>query len=183
MKRLFGRFMLKLMGWKIDTNVPPHFKKCVLVMAPHTSNWDYFIGMMAFWGVYQIEIKQLIKKELFFPPFSWVLKSLGGIPVNRQGATKLTITVAEMYKQSKELTVVFTPEGTRSYNPKWKKGFYYIAKEAEVPICIGYLDYSTKKGGILPLDFILSDDVEMDVKKIQEIYKQFKGKYPKNGVI
>jgi 1-acyl-sn-glycerol-3-phosphate acyltransferase len=183
MKRLFGRFMLKLMGWNINPNVPPHFKKCVLVMAPHTSNWDYFIGIMAFWGVYQIDIKQLVKKELFFPPLSWILKSLGGIPVNRNGPSKLTVTIAELYKNTDELTIVFTPEGTRSYNPNWKKGFYHIAKKANVPICLGYMDYSTKTGGVLPIEFELSDNIDNDIEKIKKIYSKFKGKYPEKGVL
>lgn len=183
MKRLIGRFTLKIMGWKINPDVPPHLKRSVLIMAPHTSNWDYFIGMMAFWGVYQINLKQLIKKELFFPPLGWLLKSLGGIPVNRKGHTKLTIIISELYKKSNELTIVFTPEDTRSYNPNWKKGFYYIAKQAQVPICLGYLDYSTKTGGILPIKFELTNDIESDINKIKEIYKQFKGKHPKKGVV
>ncbi len=183
MKRLIGRFMLKLMGWEIDPDIPPHLKKSVLVMAPHTSNWDYFIGIMAFWGVYQINIKQLIKKELFFPPLGWILKSLGGIPVNRKGPTKLTITISELYKKSDELTIVFTPEGTRNYNPNWKKGFYYIAKQAQVPIYLGYMDYSQKKAGIVELPFQLSNNIEKDIEQIKDFFKQFKGKYPEKGVV
>ncbi|MGV6860226.1 MAG: 1-acyl-sn-glycerol-3-phosphate acyltransferase [Putridiphycobacter sp.] len=182
MKRLFGRFVLKLMGWKIDPEVPPHFNRCVLVMAPHTSNWDYFIGMMAFWGVYQKDIKQLIKKDLFFPPLGWILKSLGGIPVNRKGPTKLTKVIAEMYQKQEDLTIVFTPEGTRSYNPNWKKGFYYIAKEANVPICVGFLDYSNKTGGVLPIKIEVTENEKQDIDKIKSIYTKYKGKYPENGV-
>jgi 1-acyl-sn-glycerol-3-phosphate acyltransferase len=183
MKRLFGRLMLKLMGWKINPYIPPHFNKCVVVMAPHTSNWDYFIGMMAFWGVYQMDIKQLIKKELFVPPLSWLLKYLGGIPVNRKGPNKLVVQIAELFKNKDTLTIAFTPEGTRAHNPNWKKGFYYVAKEANVPICLGYLDYKTKTGGLLSLNFELTDDADADIKKIQDIYKQFQGKYPQKGVV
>ena len=90
MKRLIGLFFIKVMGWKIDPSLPVGVKKSVLVMAPHTSNWDYFIGMMAFWGIYRIDLKQLIKSDLFFFPLGWLLKSMGGVPVYRDKKTNMT---------------------------------------------------------------------------------------------
>jgi len=83
MKKIVGKFFIKIMGWDINPSLPAEIKKCVLVMGPHTSNWDYFIGMMAFWGYYDIELKQLIKSELFFFPLGWLLKKMGGLPVYR----------------------------------------------------------------------------------------------------
>ena len=181
MKRLFGKTMIKLMGWNIHPDLPPEIKKCVLVMAPHTSNWDFFIGCMAFWGIYQVDIRMLIKKDLFFPPLGWLLKWMGGIPVDRKNKTNLTQVISKMYAQKDELTIIFTPEGTRSYNPRWKKGFYYIAQEANVPILLGFLDYPSKSGGVFKL-FEPTGNVEQDIAAIKALFKQYKGKYPEQGV-
>ena len=181
MKAAFAKFWLWLLGWKIHPEMPPEIKKCVLVMAPHTSNWDFFIGNMGFWGVYKIRVKFLIKNSLFFPPLSWILKWMGGIPVDRKRKTNLTQQLKTLYDQSDELVLVVTPEGTRSYNPEWKKGFYYIAKEANVPIILGYMDYPSKTGGIFHI-FERTDDVEKDIKAIQNLFKPYHGKYPENGV-
>ena len=181
MKVAFARFCLKIMGWTIHPNLPPEIKKCVLVMAPHTSNWDFFIGNMGFWGVYKIDVKFLIKKSLFIPPLSWILKWMGGIPVDRKQKNNLTERLKQLYDQSDELTLVVTPEGTRSYNPDWKKGFYYIAKAANVPIVLGYMDYPTKTAEIFHV-FKTTDDVEADIKAIQELYKPYRGKSQNNGI-
>lgn len=182
MKKIVGKFFIKLMGWKIDPSLPAEINKCVLVMGPHTSNWDYFIGMMAFWGYYGIDLKQLIKSELFFPPLGWILKRSGGIPVYRKSKNNLTIVIADKYKSSKALTIAFTPEGTRSYNPKWKKGFYYIALEAKVPIVLGYLDYKSKTGGMLKTIVHPTGDVEKDIDFIKSQYKDISGRYPEKGI-
>ena len=182
MKKLIGKFFIKLMGWKIDPSLPTEIHRCVLVMGPHTSNWDYFIGMMAFWGIYHIDLKQLIKSELFFPPLGWILKGMGGIPVYRKSKNNMTSTIAKMYGETNKLTITFTPEGTRAYNPKWKKGFYYIALEAKVPILLGYLDYSTKTGGVLKEVFYPTGNVEKDIEYIKSFYSNIKGKQPENGI-
>ncbi len=181
MKAIFGKFWLRVMGWKIHPELPPEIRKCVLVMAPHTSNWDFFIGNMGFWGVYKIRVKFLIKKNLFFPPLGWILKWMGGIPVDRKRKTNLTQQLKELYLKSDELTLVVTPEGTRSYNPNWKKGFYYIAKEANVPIILGYMDYPSKTAKIFHV-FERTNDVESDIKSIQALFKPYKGKHPENGI-
>ena len=171
------------MGWKIDPSLPAEIKKCVLVMGPHTSNWDYFIGIMSFWGYYDIDMKQLIKSYLFFFPLGWILKRIGGIPVYRNTKNNMTTTISHMYKNSEELTITFTPEGTRSYNPKWKKGFYYIALESKVPIVLGYLDYKNKTGGMLSTIVIPSGEVEKDIDFIKSQYINIDGRFPEKGVI
>jgi 1-acyl-sn-glycerol-3-phosphate acyltransferase len=182
MKKLVGKFFIKMMGWDIDPSLPAEIKKCVLVMGPHTSNWDYFIGMMAFWGYYDIDLKQLIKSDLFFFPLGWILKKSGGIPVYRDTKNNMTTTISNMYKNEKELTITFTPEGTRSYSPKWKKGFYYIALDAKVPIVLGFIDYKNKTGGMLPTIIIPSGDIEKDIELIKLQYKNISGRYPEKGI-
>lgn len=174
------RLILKIIGWKIDKNVPEGVKKAVIVMGPHTSNWDFIIGKMAF-ITFGIKGRFLIKKELFFPPFGSILKAMGGIPVDRKANNNFTEQAVDYFKNNESMYMVFTPEGTRSYNSNWKKGFYYIALKAKVPIYIGYMDYQRKIGGFDSL-FIPTGNVDADILKIKTILKQYKGKYPENGI-
>jgi 1-acyl-sn-glycerol-3-phosphate acyltransferase len=174
------RLIFKLIGWEIDKTSPEGLDKCVIVMGPHTSNWDFVLGKMAFIS-YGVKAKYLIKKAAFFFPFGGILKRMGGIPVDRSKKNNLTELAVELFNESDELFLVFTPEGTRSYNPNWKKGFYYIALAANVPICIAYVDYKNKKGGfhstIQP-----SGNVEEDILKIKKILSRFSGRYPEKGI-
>lgn len=173
-------FITKLLGWKIDPNVPEGVKKAVIVVGPHTSNWDFIIGKVAFMK-YKIEGRFLIKKELFFFPFGFFLKKLGGIPVDRSKNNRLTDQAVSFFEENETMYLVFTPEGTRKYNPNWKKGFYYIAQKANVPIYIAYIDYATKTGGFHSL-FQPSGDVEKDIQEIKSILGNYKGKFPENGI-
>lgn len=179
MKKII-RIILKLMGWKIDKHVPDGVKKAVIVMGPHTSNWDFVIGKMAF-VTFGIKARFLIKKELFFFPFGPILKAMGGIPVDRKANNNFTEQAVAYFNNNESMYMVFTPEGTRKYNPNWKKGFYYIAQKASVPIYIGYMDYGKKTGGFHSL-FQPTGDADKDIREIKEILKQFKGKFPENGI-
>ena len=106
---------------------------------------------------------------------------MGGIPVDRKKNNNLTDYAVKLFNESEELILVFTPEGTRKYNPNWKKGFYYIAQEAKVPIYIAYIDYEKKIGGFHS-KLIPSGDIEKDIKHIKDILKNYKGKVPENGI-
>ncbi|MEJ6583577.1 MAG: 1-acyl-sn-glycerol-3-phosphate acyltransferase [Crocinitomicaceae bacterium] len=176
----FARFLLKLFGWKIDKHTPEGVKKCVVVMGPHTSNWDFIIGRLAFLS-YGVQGRFLIKKELFFFPFGFFLNRMGGIPVDRNGKNNLTDEAVRHFNENETMFMVFTPEGTRSYSPNWKKGFYYIAIKAKVPIYIGYMDYERKIGGFHSV-FEPSGDSNADIKHIKGILSHYKGKYPENGI-
>lgn len=178
--KIIVRFLLKLFGWKIDQHSPVGIDKCVIVVGPHTSNWDFIIGRMAF-IMYGIKPKILIKKELFFPPLGWLLKAVGGIPVDRKKNNNITDMAVKLFNENEKLFMVFTPEGTRKYNPNWKKGFYYIAQKAKVPIYICYMDYERKIGGFHSL-FEPTGDVDKDIAYIKSVLSQFKGKVPENGV-
>lgn len=175
-----AKLIFKLFGWKIDDRAPQGLKKCVVVMGPHTSNWDFIIGRLAFMQ-YGVEAKFLIKKELFFPPFGWILKAMGGVPVDRKKKNNMTKVAVEYFDQHESMYLVFTPEGTRSYNDNWKKGFYYIARAAKVPIYIGYIDYSKKIGGFHSV-FEPTGDVDKDILHIKTVLSEFKGKHPENGI-
>lgn len=173
-------FLLKMLGWEVDKTTPENVKKCVIVVGPHTSNWDFIIGKLAFLH-YGVKGKYLIKKEAFFFPFGPLLKKMGGIPVDRKKNNNLTEYAVSLFKENEVLFLTFTPEGTRSYNPNWKKGFYYIAQKAEVPIYICYLDYKNKKGGFHSL-FEPTGDVNKDIRHIKSVLSQFSGKFPEKGI-
>lgn len=176
----FYRFLLRLLGWKIDETTPEDIKQCVIVVGPHTSNWDFIIGRMAF-KYYGVKSKFLIKKEAFFFPFGYFLKWMGGIPVDRKKNNNLTEYAVKLFKENEVLFLTFTPEGTRSYNANWKKGFYYIAQKANVPIYIAYMDYEKKIGGFHSI-LEPTGDVDADMKYIKSILSKYKGKYPENGI-
>ncbi len=174
------RGLMKLFGWKVDVTYPEGVEKAVVVMGPHTSNWDFVLGRVAFYAM-GIEGKYLIKKELFFFPLGIFLRFIGGIPVDRKGKNNITTSAAKHFEENDQIYMVFTPEGTRSYSPNWKKGFYYVAKRANVPVCIGYLDYENKKGGFHSV-YHLTDDVEKDIQHIKDALKQYKGRFPEKGI-
>tara|TARA_R110002072_G_scaffold302668_1_gene487155 strand:+ start:8618 stop:9166 length:549 start_codon:yes stop_codon:yes gene_type:complete len=178
--RKISRAILRLFGWKIDKRGPEGVRKAVVVMGPHTSNWDFIIGRLAFTAM-GIKGKYLIKKELFFFPMGLFLRAIGGISVDRSGKNNVTTSAVKHFEENDDIFMVFTPEGTRSYNPKWKKGFYYIAKKANVPICIGYMDYSKKIGGFHTV-YAPTDDVDEDIRVIKNILKDYKGRHPQNGI-
>jgi 1-acyl-sn-glycerol-3-phosphate acyltransferase len=178
--RKIATWLLKIFGWKIDEHAPEGVKKCVIVVGPHTSNWDFVIGRLAFVH-FGIKGKYLIKKELFFFPLGLILKAIGGIPVDRKKNNNMTEYAASLFHENEELFLVFTPEGTRKYNPNWKKGFYYIAMRAKVPIYICYMDYERKIGGFHSL-FEPTGNVDEDIAYIKSIMGQYKGRFPEQGI-
>jgi len=174
------RFIFWLIGWKIDERTPEGIKKCVIVVGPHTSNWDFVLGKMAFIS-YGVKGRFLIKKELFFPPLGWILKAMGGVPVDRKQRNNLTETAVKYFNENETMFLVFTPEGTRSYNPNWKKGFYFIAQKANVPIYICYMDYKRKIGGFHSI-IHPTGNVDEDIRYIKSILREYKGRFPENGI-
>lgn len=150
-------------------------------MAPHTSNWDFVIGRLAYF-VINVKVRFLIKKEAFKPPFGGIFKSMGGIPVDRSKNNRMVDYVVGLFKNSESLYVVITPEGTRKPNPHWKKGFHYIAQKAGVPIALGFLDYSRKEGGVGKV-MIPGVDVDKDLREIKEFYKDKKGRHPERFML
>ncbi len=176
MKQKFAKFIFKLIGWKVIINLPPDGKKFVVMMAPHTSNWDFLIGWLGYMSI-GVDAKYLVKKEAFVFPFGKILKAMGGLSVDRQSSNNVVIQVGEMFEKTDSLFITITPEGSRSLRPTWKRGFYYIAEHAKVPIAFGFLDYKRKEGGIGGTLFP-TGDYEADLKKIEAFYKDKGAKYP-----
>jgi len=170
----FNLLILKFLNYKIDLVNIPEEKKYVLVFAPHTSWLDFVIGKMALTAM-GVKTTFLIKKEFFFFPLGGYLKYIGGYPVDRKHAQKLTDTLATYIKERDEIAFLITPEGTRKRVETWKRGFYYIALKAEVPIALAYLDYGNRKGGIGPV-FYPTGDYDADLQKIQKFYCGMRGK-------
>ena len=158
-----------------------------MIAAPHTSNWDFFYARAAFF-LLGIPVKTTIKKEAMFFPLNLVLKFFGVIPVDRNkksgGLSKKSSMVdamVELFEERSELVIMITPEGTRKYVPRWKTGFYHVARKANVPIILGYLDYKKKHAGIGPIIYP-SGDFEKDLETIMDFYRGVTAKYPDNGV-
>ncbi len=160
----------------------PAEKKFVLIGAPHTSNWDFPLAILCFWYV-QKKITWVAKKQLFSGPLHYVFSALGGIPVDRSASTGFIHQIAEQIKNSEEMILCLAPEGTRSKTPYWKTGFYYIAQEAKVPVCLGYIDFPSKTLGFETLLYP-GGDIHKDFEIIKKFYADIKGKYPeKQGMI
>ena len=167
--RILSKLILKLFGWKVIGTMPEDVKKCIMIEAPHTSNYDFVLGRLSFYQL-GIDVKFLIKKELFKFPLGGLLRAMGGIAVDRGKKNNMVDYVADIFNKTDKLVVVITPEGTRKYNSHWKKGFYHIAAKANVPILLGFIDYKKKEGGIGPR-IIPSGDYEADFRIIEEFYK------------
>ena len=179
-KERFFSWLYKLFGWKVE-GVKPDLAKYVIIVAPHTSNYDFFVG---YGGKYLIGFHPnfLGKKELFkIPILGWFLRSIGGHPVDRSKKTNLVDQIVDLYKKNDNFIMTITPEGTRSYSPEWKTGFYRIAMKAKIPIVKVALDYATKTLSIAE-PFYPSGDMEREIAEIQKYYKQFRGKYPEKEV-
>lgn len=168
------------MGWKAEVTVP-ELDKCIICTAPHTSNLDLFMGKL-FIGAIGRESGFLMKSDWFFWPLGPIFRWMGGIPVNRSKHTSMTSQMADVAKQSQRFVIAITPEGTRKANPVWKRGFWYIAKEAGIPIVLAGLDYGTRTVYMTRM-LMPSDDVEQDMKEIKLFFKNFKGKKPERFTI
>ena len=176
----FYKIVMKLLGWKVNPITPKEYKRCVLIGAPHTSNWDFIYTVLSF-KILKIPYKFTIKKEWFRFPFNLIIKPLGGIPIDTKGKKKNEESnvekMANCFKLKKNFVMAVTPEGTRSKKEEWKSGFYHIAKKANVPICLGYLDYKNKIAGVGKVIYP-SDDVINDMKNIMAFYKDKFPKFP-----
>ena len=163
------------MGWKKDVRftLPD---KAIICLAPHTSNYDFLIGQL-YASAERLKSNFLMKKEWFICPLGLIFRKLGGIPVWRDKKTSMTDRLADYAIKRDKFQLCITPEGTRSLNPEWKKGFYYIALKAQLPIYLYGLDYERK---LIECSKVItpSGDLEQDMKEIKLYFKDFKGKHP-----
>lgn len=180
MKKMLSRAILHIAGWKLGATDGVEISKCVICVAPHTSNWDFFIGKL-FYNSIGCNASFLIKKDWFFFPFNLIFKALGGVPVDRNKRTSVTDQMAEAFNLRDVFQLAITPEGTRKAAAEWKRGFYFIAQKAGLPILIAYIDYGKKEVGIKAI-FHPTGDVDKDMDTIRAYYKGVQGKNPKNFI-
>jgi 1-acyl-sn-glycerol-3-phosphate acyltransferase len=174
-QRLSTWLLYKHWGWKKHITVE-HPDKFIICLAPHTSNWDFFIGQL-FMRSEGIKINFLMKKEWFFWPLGPIFKRMGGIPIYRSRHSRMTDVLAEAALQNSQFKLCITPEGTRSLNPDWKKGFYFIALKAQIPVLLYGVDYE-KKLIECTRSFVPTGDFEKEMRETKLYYKNFRGKYP-----
>ena len=172
--------LYKRMGWKKEVTVD-HPDKFIICLAPHTSNWDFVIGQL-YAKAEGLKSNFLMKKEWFFWPLGSLFRAMGGIPVWRSKHTSMTDNLADEAAKAKTFLLCITPEGTRSLNPDWKKGFYFIALKADIPILLYGVDYEKKlikcTKSIRP-----TGELEKEMQEIKLYFKDFKGKHPENFTI
>ncbi len=174
-KYWIGRFCFWLFGWDVEGQVPKG-EKFILIGAPHTSNWDFIFGLAALF-IFRLKFSWLGKDTLFKHPLKWIMKSLGGIPVDRNNKHGVVKEIINQFKNSQKLVITIAPSGTRKKRDYWRSGFYWIANTAQVPIFCGYLDYRRKKA-CLGLSFMPTGDAKKDMDRIREFYKGVQGKSP-----
>jgi 1-acyl-sn-glycerol-3-phosphate acyltransferase len=178
-KQRFAIRVLTLFKWRVRL-APFPGPRGVIIVYPHTSNWDFPIGMLARWAA-GIEMRWLGKETLFRgitgKLLGPLLRSWGGEPVERRSATGAIDRLAQRFHQADWYWLAFSPEGTRRFRPQWRSGFYHITLAAKVPLALAYIDYATKEVGAI--DFIeLTGDVETDLAMIRAAYAGRQGRYP-----
>ena len=151
-----------------------------MIVAPHTSNIDFFVGLAAR-SILKLDTKYLAKKELFRFPFGWLFYALGGYPVDRSKHTNMVDKVLEIFNSHNRFSICITPEGTRKYAPFWKTGFHKIALKGNLPIVIVAFDYATKTVYV-EKPFYATENIDGDLEKIKTYYRKFKGKNPELGI-
>jgi len=170
-----SKIILRICQWRKAGRLPG-ISKYVMIIAPHTSNWDMPVGLVIALSL-GLKLKWLAKKTLFRWPFGCFIKWLGGIPIDRSKSSNIVAQSIQTFKESNELVLVVAPEGTRRKVNYWKTGFYHIANGANVPIVMGFIDYARKEGGIGPT-MIPTGNIEFDMQKIRLFYDNLTGKIP-----
>jgi 1-acyl-sn-glycerol-3-phosphate acyltransferase len=166
----------RLLGWRIERSFDANIKKAVVIVVPHTSWHDFYVGAFSR-SILKTEINYVAKKELFKPPFGWYFKWMGGAPLDRTPGQNKVDAIAQLFAQKDEFRLAIAPEGTRKKVTQWKTGFYYIALNAEVPIYPVAFDYRSKTVFINP-PFFPSGNLEHDLQQLKQYYKNIQGKVP-----
>ncbi|GAB5538581.1 MAG: lysophospholipid acyltransferase family protein [Salibacteraceae bacterium] len=173
-----AQFAIWLSGWKVEGSFGEDLKNCIIIVAPHTSQWDFVLGVLAR-SIYQIRAKYLIKNSFFKPGIGWFFHLTGGIPVDRSKKNELTDRLKAMLANGVELKIAFTPEGTRSRVDRWKTGFYWTAVETGLPIVAHYMDYKRKVVGQFE-PFQPSGNWEVDKAHFETLYASVTACHPEN---
>ncbi len=177
----FCGFLLRTAGWTIVDGPAPE-DKCILLGVPHTTIWDFVISYL-YYRSFGEHAKCMIKKSLFFPPLGWIIRAMGGIPVDRSNPTTMLMSVLHEMEKPGRFHLAIAPEGTRKPVKNWKTGYHMIARHANVPVYMGYFDWGTKRVG-RGQKVELTDDARADTKRIQAMYEEMHltAKHPKDYI-
>lgn len=178
---IFSEWVLKLIGWRVVGGVPNEVKKYVIAVMPHTSNWDFPLGLLVR-SVLRRKVVYLAKSSLFKFPFGYLFRAMGGYPVERSKSTNFVQAVVNVFNRKEEFAVCISPEGTRKKVDKLKTGFYYIAKSANIPLVLCKFDYGTKTV-TYDKPYYTTDNIEKDFEYIINFFKDAKGKIQENNYI
>jgi 1-acyl-sn-glycerol-3-phosphate acyltransferase len=174
-----GFFILKTWGWSFEGSLPNQ-KKYLIAVIPHTTNWDFILGILTKWAL-KLPVNYIGKHQLFQFPHGFIFRALGGRPVNRTLPNNLVDQVAEIFKNEEKFIIALAPEGTRSKVNKIKVGFYHIAKTAAIPIVPCGFDFRIRKV-IFRKPFYPTDDLNKDMNELMDFYLKIEGKFPALGI-
>lgn len=180
MKSAFYKLIFyRLMGWRITGHMDPVVRKCVMIVVPHTSWHDFYIGLFAR-GIIGLEMHYVAKKELFRFPFGFYFRWMGGAPLDRSGNRNSVDAIAAIFRERDVFRLAIAPEGTRKKVSEWKTGFYYIAQAAGVPILPIAFDYRKKE--VRLYSYVTpTGDIKADMTHLQSLYAGVRGKLPDAG--
>jgi 1-acyl-sn-glycerol-3-phosphate acyltransferase len=173
--RRLAKLLLRAFGFRL-VGEPPPVPRCVIVFAPHTSNWDFPILLLVKFG-YGVDVSYLGKHTLFRWPFGWFFRAVGGIPVERHKRASMVKQIAAEFARRQRLWLAMSPEGTRSKTDHWKSGFYRIALAANVPVVLVFLDTIRRECGVGAV-LELTGDAERDIERFREFYATKRGIRP-----
>ncbi len=174
-----SQMIFRLIGWKNTGSNPKHLDKYMVVVVPHTSNWDFPLGLLAR-SAWNLDIKYVGKKEMFRWPLGGLMKWLGGYPVDRSKATNFVSAVVKLIKEKDKFALCIAPEGTRKKVNKLKRGFYFMAKGAQIPMILVKFDYENKEVNWSE-PFYPTDDEDADMQYIYDHFRGVKGKIAANS--
>jgi 1-acyl-sn-glycerol-3-phosphate acyltransferase len=173
--------LFRISGWKIKGEFPSEMKKYIVAVAPHTSNWDFVVGLAARSILRMKHTKFLGKSPLFRAPYGWIFKALGGYPVDRSSHHDMVKQVVDLFNSHDHFILAIAPEGTRKKVEKLRTGFYYIAKAASIPIFPVGFDFK-KKEVIIGKPLFPGENMNEDFKKLLSFYSQIHGRNPELGL-
>jgi len=171
-----GRFIFWVMGWQV-IGLPPNAPKFLVVAAPHTANQDGVMLVLTGW-ILRIRLDWMVKAEITRGPFGWIIKALGGVPVDRSASFDMVDQMVEQFAKRETLALIVAPEGTRKKRDHWKSGFYWIAHRANVPILCGVIDYQRKVVDMSGEVIQPSGDINADIERIWAQYRGATARYP-----
>lgn len=170
-----SRWLLSVAGWRL-IGPAPALDKYVVILYPHTSNWDFVLSILCAWGL-RVPVAFLAKHTLFEGPMGWIFRVTGGIPVRRAANENVVGQVTRLVEEQPRIALSIAPEGTRKKTDHWKSGFYHIALESKLPVALAFIDADTRTAGFGPL-VTLSGDRERDLEVFRAFYADKRGINP-----